>query len=480
MSGMIWNAIGEGIGSVGNSVTNYLARNAEREDRQEERRRELEDRRAYERDRDEKYRRTAEQQSAGRGPSGPALLTDDEQAAIAVGQGAVSGRPEYDALWNSVKTGDRSAFKKGVEREVDVPNPENPDYDSTREKRVVQEYPPGFDDVYKAKVAKLAEIRQMSVYNKDYDDLKKGERTAQEIKRSDEAIADPSRAGIIGQGMAVGKGNDIIGGDSNVTRNRFTGATTTTPVGDSVIRENRAQAGQSAAAGNLSNARAEALKSGADPEDINAKTADLQRKVTAARARLAMELGVEENNVNGTLRSLEKRKDSESQQAMEKLRPLIDRYTGALSAMDSWTPGKTKAKEKPESDSAKTHDGHPARRNSDGSYSTELSITVTDPRLNKGRPTNIPSLWKGKEVDENTAVENAVKSGRQFKSYESIDSAVSAAKARSASGGAGQGASPPASNPAGPSMPAPKTQAEFDKLPKGARFLAPDGSTRIK
>lgn len=398
MSGMIWNAIGEGIGSVGNSVTNYLARSADREDRQEERRRELEERRAYEERRDAMYRRPADQQSAGRGPSGPRELTDDEQAAIAVGKGAVSGRPEYDALWNSVKTGDRSAFKKSVERDVDVPNPENPDYDSTREKRVVQEYPPGFEDVYKAKVASLTEIRKMSVYNKDYNDVTKGERTAQEIKRSDEAIAEPSRAGVIGKGMAVGKGEAIFGGDSNVTRDKFTGATTTTQVGESVIGENRAQAGQSAAAGNLSNARAESLKSGADPEDINAKTADLQRKVTAARARLAMELGVEEGSVNVTLKSLEKRKDAEAQQAMEKLRPLIDRYTGALGAMDSWAPGKTKAKEKPES------------------------------------------------------------------------------------GGAGQGASPTPAAPrsAGSDLPAPKTADEVARLKPGTRFMAPDGSIRIK
>lgn len=398
MSGMIWNAIGEGIGSVGNSVTNYLARDAEREDRQAERRRELEERRAYERDRDAMYRRTADQQSAGRGPSGPRELTDNEQAAIAVGQGTVSGRPEYDALWKAVGTGDRSAFKKDVEREVDVPNPENPDYDSTREKRVVQEYPPGFEDVYKAKVASLAEIRKMSVYNKDYNDVTKGERTAQEIKRSNEAIAEPSKAGVIGKGMAVGKGEAIFGGDSNVTRDKFTGATTTTQVGESVIGENRAQAGQAAASGNLSKARADSLKNGADPADIQAKTADLQRKVISARARLAIELGVDENNVNVTLKSLRNRKDSEGQQAMEKLRPLIDRYTDALSAMDSWTPGKTKAKENPESD------------------------------------------------------------------------------------GARQGASqtPAAPRSAGSDLPAPKTADEVARLKPGTRFMAPDGSIRIK
>ena len=31
----------------------------------------------------------------------------------------------------------------------------------------------------------------------------------------------------------------------------------------------------------------------------------------------------------------------------------------------------------------------------DGGHSSEISLTVTDPRLNQGRPTNIPSLIRG-------------------------------------------------------------------------------------
>lgn len=83
-----------------------------------------------------------------------------------------------------------------------------------------------------------------------------------------------------------------------------------------------------------------------------------------------------------------------------------------------------------------THDGYPARKNSDGSHSTELSITVTDPRLNEGRPTNIPSLWAGKVVDEDEAVGNALNAGKSYQSFGSIEEAVRAAKARSAAGGA--------------------------------------------
>jgi len=87
----------------------------------------------------------------------------------------------------------------------------------------------------------------------------------------------------------------------------------------------------------------------------------------------------------------------------------------------------------------KTHDGYPARQNPDGSYSTEVTITVTDPRLNKGRPTNIPSLWKGKEVDEDTAVTNVLKSKKMYPSYTSVEEAIRKAEKRSEAGGAGSG-----------------------------------------
>lgn len=84
--------------------------------------------------------------------------------------------------------------------------------------------------------------------------------------------------------------------------------------------------------------------------------------------------------------------------------------------------------------------GRPVIHNQDGSISTEESITVTDERLNAGRPTNIPSIWGGKrpppELDdvarENWAIEQALKSGQRFQAFDSIDQAVKAAKKRTA------------------------------------------------
>lgn len=108
----------------------------------------------------------------------------------------------------------------------------------------------------------------------------------------------------------------------------------------------------------------------------------------------------------------------------------------AAPSVSTQTPASTAASGLPGAGKM-THDGLPARANADGSYSTEVSITVTDPRLNGGKPTNIPSLWGGKEVDEDTAVKNAIASGKTYQSFGSVDQAVGAAKSRSEAGGAG-------------------------------------------
>jgi hypothetical protein len=88
--------------------------------------------------------------------------------------------------------------------------------------------------------------------------------------------------------------------------------------------------------------------------------------------------------------------------------------------------------------SGTTGEGRPIISNADGSVSTERSITVTDPRLNGGRPTNIPSMYGGKEVSEDEAVRRIVaaggkdpETGQPVQSFNSIPEAVEAAKKRS-------------------------------------------------
>lgn len=78
-----------------------------------------------------------------------------------------------------------------------------------------------------------------------------------------------------------------------------------------------------------------------------------------------------------------------------------------------------------------THDGFPVVENADGTFSSEVSITINDPRINEGKPTNIPSLWNRKRLDQNAAIEAAVNSGRTFQSFKTLDAAAAAAAVRS-------------------------------------------------
>jgi hypothetical protein len=151
----------------------------------------------------------------------------------------------------------------------------------------------------------------------------------------------------------------------------------------------------------------------------------------------------------------------------------IERQRGTLQLEE---PGAKKTEAAPAIPTgAKTHDGFPARKNSDGSYSTEVSITVTNPKLNGGKPTNIPSLWGGKEVDENTAVENALASGKKYESFSTIPEAVKAAKERSKAGGAGATSNKyTQDNPAKPT-----SKEEYDKLPPNSYYMQ-DGVLKRK
>lgn len=76
--------------------------------------------------------------------------------------------------------------------------------------------------------------------------------------------------------------------------------------------------------------------------------------------------------------------------------------------------------------------------NPDGSWSSEVSMTVQHPKLNGGKATVIPSLWikNGKPYEaknEDEAVALALASRLPFRSYKSMDEAERASIAREAS-----------------------------------------------
>ena len=70
-------------------------------------------------------------------------------------------------------------------------------------------------------------------------------------------------------------------------------------------------------------------------------------------------------------------------------------------------------------------------------FSTEFTQTVQDPRLNNGQYTNIPSIFSGRFVQPDEALNIVLQgggydpdTGRRLLGYNSLDAAIMAAKAR--------------------------------------------------
>lgn len=85
-----------------------------------------------------------------------------------------------------------------------------------------------------------------------------------------------------------------------------------------------------------------------------------------------------------------------------------------------------------------TPDGRPIHATTTGEPASELSITVSDPRINEGLWTNIPSLYDGKVVSDKEAIQRVVNAGgvdsltrRPLPGYTSRADAVAAAEDRS-------------------------------------------------
>ncbi|KKK46904.1 hypothetical protein LCGC14_3160580, partial [marine sediment metagenome] len=113
-------------------------------------------------------------------------------------------------------------------------------------------------------------------------------------------------------------------------------------------------------------------------------------------------------------------------------------------------------------------------QNQDGSRSTELSLTVTEPALNQGRPTNIPSVYNvnGKigVYAQDQAVGLALATGEEYPSFDTIAEAVQAAEDRSDAGGRFADIDPgqplSASMPAAPEVTIESIMARLGAAPK--------------
>jgi len=170
--------------------------------------------------------------------------------------------PQYKEFYNSLKTGDKSAFLQEVTRtnvapavkELGDPTGDMSDAVSrstaVRTPETIKALPPGFEDVYSAKMKKLADLQESYALGGQYDDVMKGRQTKFQTGVGEGVLAGNIKPGLGSEAVGASLAKERIDVKGGEKLNVFTGESTTTPVGQSEILENKAQAGS---AGALSN-----------------------------------------------------------------------------------------------------------------------------------------------------------------------------------------------------------------------------------
>lgn len=288
---------GQALMNIGSIIGSNMTRSIQEDERQADRLELQRERLAAAERENERNRQLRAEMAAARAPSGGG--GDGGLSAKDIGEGGADEGmlarragmtvPELRAMRRYSETGDTEPFKQDVTRysrdQNDGMAGKNDEFSdavsrkyATLEETVTKELPPGFEREARAKLQTLAKIEESYRLGGKYDDVTKGRRNQQEVDMSEAAIRQPGAAGVISQGMAAGEGKDLFGGDSNVTRNTKTGATSTTPVGQSVINENDAQTAKyRAEARRVISEASGALQKGASQEKLATMLSSLNK-----------------------------------------------------------------------------------------------------------------------------------------------------------------------------------------------------------
>lgn len=161
--------------------------------------------------------------------------------------------PEYTAFYNSLKTGDKSAFLQRVTGEAPAVPGMGAYQGQTSEQVSAQKTteqiapPPGFEAEYKAKMKKLADLQESYALGGHYDDVMKGRQQGFQTETGQGVLAGSIKPGPGGEAVGVSLGKERMKVEGGEKLNVFTGESSTTAVGKSQVQENQAQAGSASA-----------------------------------------------------------------------------------------------------------------------------------------------------------------------------------------------------------------------------------------
>jgi hypothetical protein len=278
MAGLIGSNVGQAISSFGANIGNLMFKSigddADRDARiaakKEEWQARLQDRQDARQENNDLRRELLETRldfestkasskaasGSGGGKSGGINMEDlqpgGKLAGMVAGKVGIS-EPEYAQLYNSRKTGDVSSFLTEITRTT-VPAEATGEMSDAvsrktapRTQETIKALPPGFEVEYKAKMKKLADLEESYALGGQYDDVMKGRQQGFQTGVGEGVLAGAIRPGPGSEAVGASLAKERIDVKGGEKVNVFTGESTTTPLGQSEIAENKAQAGSAGA-----------------------------------------------------------------------------------------------------------------------------------------------------------------------------------------------------------------------------------------
>jgi len=244
---LMWAGFGKGLADAGSTMASFLMKaemaREDREARMTLRREEL----AYREANDLANREFRESQNAlykkavgaggssgGGGKGGIALedLSPGGKAESIIAMNSGMTLPDYQRFRKADTTGDFTPFMKD---EIDI--------GPSGEESTVSRLPPQFKEYADAKRKQIGAIIESYALGPAFDDVQKGRQTGLITSIGEKAYTNPETAPVGGQAVAVMGGKPLANVEGGMLYNQYTGKSEVTPVGQSQITENVAQAG---------------------------------------------------------------------------------------------------------------------------------------------------------------------------------------------------------------------------------------------
>jgi hypothetical protein len=277
---LMWAGFGKGLADAGSTMASFLMKaETAREDREARmtlRREEL----AYREANDLANREFRESQNAlykkavgagggsssgGGGKGGIALedLSPGGKAESIIAMNSGMTLPEYQRFRKADTTGDFTPFMKD---EIDI--------GPSGEESTVSRLPPQFKEYADAKRKQIGAIIESYALGPAFDDVQKGRQTGLITSIGEKAYTSPETAPVGGQAVAVIGGKPLVEVKDGMQFNQYTGTSKVTPVGQSQITENVAQAGAQGALAKKYNAEITKIAAEIESGMFNRKGAD--------------------------------------------------------------------------------------------------------------------------------------------------------------------------------------------------------------